>query len=184
MTFKVEETCTWEDWDAWRKTYTLHGKVTGKVVRAAAGFLKGWGIFMMALGGLLLLMGVLGGLLNFFTLLGAGLLLIGWTSFRRKGAREGLSDRRVEETFRSNIADKPMRFAFEDDGFSVWEPAGSGSYRYHALTAVWEDEARYYLFLQEKMRYILRKGAFTQGTPDGFRALISQKTGKSVEYIK
>ena len=59
MIFRVEETCTWEDWDAWRKTYTLHGRVLGGAVRATFGFQRAWGVFMMAFGGLLILLGLL-----------------------------------------------------------------------------------------------------------------------------
>ncbi len=64
------------------------------------------------------------------------------------------------------------------------EPSSASSYRYHALTAVWEDEKRCYLFLQGKMPYILQKAAFTQGTPEKFRTFIAEKTGKPVQYIK
>ena len=77
MIFRVEETCTWEDWDAWRKTYTLHGRVLGGAVRATFGFQRAWGVFMMAFGGLLILLGLLGGLVNLITLIGAAALLAG-----------------------------------------------------------------------------------------------------------
>ena len=184
MTFKVEETCTWEDWDAWRKTYTLYGNVLGGTVRATFAFQKAWGVFMMAFGGLILLLGLLSGLINLITLIGAVTLFVGFQTFRRKDARAGLDNRKMEQTFQASVPDKPMRFTFDDDGFSVWEPSGAGSYRYHALTAVWEDKERCYLFLQGKMQYILQKTAFTQGTPEDFRTFISQKTGKPVEYIQ
>ena len=184
MMFKVEETYTWEDWDAWRKTCTLHGKVLGGAVQATVGFQKAWGVFMMAFGGLLVLLGLLGGLINLITLIGVVTLFVGVQTFRRKDARAGLTNRKVEQTFQASVPDKPMRFTFEEDGFSAWEPSGTSSYRYHALTAVWEDGERCYLFLQGKMRYILQKAAFTQGTPEDFRAFISQKTGKPVEYIQ
>lgn len=184
MIFRVEETCTWEDWDAWRKTYTLHGRVLGGAVRATFGFQRAWGVFMMAFGGLLILLGLLGGLVNLITLIGAAALLAGVRTFRRKDAREGLADRRMEQHFRSNIQDKPMRFTFEDDGFSVWEPGTSGSYRYHAVTGAWEDEGRYYLFLQGQMRYILQKDAFMAGSPGEFCTFLAQKTGKAPEYIQ
>ena len=184
MTFKVEETCTWEDWDAWRKAHTLHGKVLGGAVRATFGFQKAWSVFMMVFGGLLILLGLLGGLINLITLLGAATLFIGVRTFHKKEVRAGLSNRKMEQDFQASVPDKPIRFAFDEDGFSVWESSGAGSYRYHALTAVWEDEERCYLFLQGKMQYILQKPAFTQGTPDDFRIFISQKTGKPVEYIQ
>ena len=75
MIFRVEETCTWEDWDAWRKTYTLHGRVLGGAVRATFGFQRAWGVFMMAFGGLLILLGLLGGLVSLITLIGAAALM-------------------------------------------------------------------------------------------------------------
>ena len=185
MIFRVEETCTWEDWDAWSNAYMLHGKLLGSASKALAGFERLWGALMAIFGGLLLLGGLIGGVFNLITVLGAAILLIGIRAFRKyRNVREAFSNVRRGRGLEKSISDKPMRFIFEEDGFSVWEPSGASSYRYHALTAVWEDKDRHYLFLQGKMQYVLRKAAFTQGTPDDFRAFISQKTGKPVEYIQ
>ena len=185
MTFKVEETCTWEDWDAWTNAYMLHGKLLGPTSKALAGFGRLWGALMAIFGGLLLLGGLIGGVFNLITVLGAAILLIGVRAFRKyRHVRDALSDTRRGSGLEEAIPDKPMRFTFDDDGFSAWEPSGAGSYRYRALTSVWEDGERCYLFLQGKMQYILQKNAFTQGTSEDFRAFISQKTGKPVEYIQ
>ena len=122
-----------------------------------------------------MLLGLLGGVLNFLTLIGAALLVWGINTARRKNARENLSNRRLERMLSAKVPDIPMRFTFEEDCFFVTESGRDSSYRYHVLTDVWEDEERYYLFLQGKMQYILQKDAFFQGTPDSFRPFIREK---------
>ncbi len=185
MLFKVEETCTWEDWDAWTNAYMLHGKLLGPAAKALVGFGRLWGVFMAIFGGLLLLGGLIGGAFNLITVLGAAILLIGVRAFRKyRDVRETFSDLRRGRDSEKSISDKPMWFTFEEDRFFAWEPSGASSYRYHALTAIWEDEERCYLFLRGKMQYILQKDAFIQGAPEDFRIFIAEKTGKPVQYIK
>lgn len=75
------------------------------------------------------------------------MLYFGIRQFRKKEAAEGVKSRAAQRAFQENVTDTPMRFTFEEDGFYVWEPSGSASYRYHALDAVWEDGERDYLIL-------------------------------------
>lgn len=77
-----------------------------------------------------------------------------------------------------------MRFLLEEDGFSVWEPSGSASYRCHALDAVREDGERYDLLFPEGKFLALQKYASTRGGPAAFRTFLEKKTGKSVQAIQ
>lgn len=183
MEFQIEETLTWEDWDAWSKAHLLHGRALGRAARGAALFRRGVGALWMGLGGLLLLMGLLAGVWNLFTALGAVFLAAGVRWFRERDVRRAMSSRRAERALRANIPETPLRFTFDDGGFLVWESGRSDSFRYHALTDVWEDGDRYYLFLQGKMRYILRKDGFLRGTPAAFRQFLQARTGRPVETV-
>ncbi len=182
--FQVETTVTWRDWDAWRKAFALHGKVLGTGVRAAAGLQRLWGLGTAVLGAALCLAGALGGLFNLLTLLGVLCLLYGVPALRQKDPRAFLASRRAEAALRAEYPDRRLRLSFDGEGFSLWEPGGGGSYRYAALTDVWEDGERFYLFLQGEMRFPLRKADFTGGSPGEFREFISQAAGRPVEQIR
>lgn len=78
--------------------------------------------------------------------------------------------------------DAPMQLSFEQDAFFAFVDGRSSSFRYHSLSEVWEDEARFYLLIAGNLQYILRKDSFTRGDPGGFSAFISRQTGKPVNY--
>ena len=184
MLFQVEEIVTWRDWDAYRIASALHGKVTGSIMRGLWGFQRALGLFFAVFGGALAGLSLLSGRPNLLTVMGAAMLYFGIRQFRKKEAAEGVKSRAAQRAFQENVTDTPMRFTFEEDGFYVWEPSGSASYRYHALDAVWEDGELDYLILPGKQWWALQKGAFTKGDPAGFRDFIESKTGKAVEMIK
>ena len=184
MLFQVEETVTWRDWDAYRIASTLHGKVVGGIMRGLWGFQRALGLFFAVFGGALAGLSLLSGRPNLLTAMGAVMLYLGIRRFRKKEAAEGVKSRAFQQAFQENVTDNPMRFTFEEDGFYIWEPSGSASYRYHALDAVWEDRERYYLILPEKKWWALQKNAFTMGDPVNFCNFIEAKTGKAIETIK
>ena len=162
----------------------LHGKVVGGIMRGLWGFQRALGLFFAVFGGALAGLSLLSGRPNLLTVMGAAMLYFGIRQFRKKEAAEGVKSRAAQRVFQENVTDTPMRFTFEEDGFYVWEPSGSASYRYHALDAVWEDGERDYLILPGKQWWALQKSAFTKGDPAGFRDFIESKTGKAVEIIK
>ena len=184
MLFQIEETVTWRDWDAYRIASTLHGKVAGGVMRGLWFFRRGLGLFFAVFGGALAGLSLLSGRPNLLTGMGAVMLYFGIRKFRKKEAAEGVKSRAFQQAYQERVADSPMRFTFEEDGFYVWEPSGSASYRYHAVDAVWEDGERYYLIFPEKKWRVLQKSAFTKGDPVSFCDFIEAKTGKTVEIIK
>lgn len=183
--YRVEETLTWQDWDAYRIARALHGAVTGRAVRGLSGFQRALGLFFAIFGGALAGLSLLSGRPNLLTVMGAAMLYFGIREFRKKEAAARLELREpYQRELRKTFPDTPMRFLLEEDGFSVWEPSGSASYRYHALDAVWEDGERYYLLFPEGKFLALQKCAFTQGDPAAFRTFLEEKTGKSVQTIQ
>ena len=183
--YRVEETFTWRDWDAYRIARALHGAVSGGAIRGLSWFQRALGLFFAILGGALAGLSLLSGRPGLLTAMGAAMLYFGVREFRKKETAARLKFRnRYQRELRKTFPDTPMRFLLEEDGFSVWEPSGSASYRYHALDAVWEDGERYYLLLPEGKFLALQKRAFTQGDPAAFRTFLEEKTGRSVETIR
>lgn len=189
--FKIEETVTIEDWEAYSNTFMSHKLHLGGLlaVSRAEGPVNGvLGILLIVVGGFLLLslLSFLGNkamypILPLIIFMCASSLFFGIRMFqRRKPSKSRLGDL----LSRSGLTDAPMEFWFEDDAFFVRADNTSSSYRYHALSDVWESGSHFYLFCSGKMQYILRKDAFTQGDPEQFREFIQQKTGKAVEYAK
>lgn len=176
---------------AWTATYTLHSRVFSSVLNASSVVLRGIGILFIALGVFFLLPSLWWLLTDLVSMqfdpvcliragIGAACLVIGLRWFRNyKTSRSVLP--RVPL---AGISDTLLEFSFEDDAFFVQENGRPSSYRYHVLSAVWEDVDRYYLFISGKMHFILQKAALSCGSPDDFSAFLAQKIGKAVEYIK
>lgn len=61
-----------------------------------------------------------------------------------------------------------------------WKKTGYG---YEVLQGLYEDGEYYFLFVNPKVGYLLRKRDFTVGTAEDFRAFLEARTGKSVQYV-
>ena len=192
--FNISEVVTMDDWEA---LYTCvisrrMGRGMGTALRAASAverpsntFFSGFSIAV----GIIAICGVFVFIedktayptVAVVALLGVILIISGRRSFRQ---------RNVSSTSfilsQSGAKDTAMAFSFEDDVFFVLADGVSQSFRYHALTDVWEDQSRFCLYGSGsgKIYYVLRKDSFTQGDPEQFRDFIAQKTGKEVEFVK
>lgn len=180
MVFRVEETLTWRDWDAWQKTHILQNSLVHGAVQSAVKIRRGYGLFLLAIGLCVLVIGVRDG--GWYLLLGVGILAVGGVFFRPGTLRQELSSQLVEQELAARFPDRQLSMAFSEPGFSevsgeVWED-------YEVVTGVVEDRERFYLLLRGEMRYILRKDAFTQGVPEDFRQWIGERTGRPVEFVK
>lgn len=76
-----------------------------------------------------------------------------------------------------------LQFNFEDQRFTCIMPQTVTNSEYSMITDVCEDQTRFYLY-GETIAHILRKDAFTQGSPQQFREFIAEKTGKPVELVE
>lgn len=178
MKFQVEETVTKADWMACLEANTNWPVRAG--IRGTNALLQLTGGFFVVFGGLLALLSLLSGSVNLLTLIGGACVWGGVLTFR-KYRNAGIYD---SFSNRVNISDTPMRFSFEEDIFFVWEGGKSSSYRYHTVSDLQEDREHFYLFLDGKMHFILRKDAFVQGQPKAFSAFLSEKVGKPLKYIE
>ena len=77
-----------------------------------------------------------------------------------------------------------LDYRFSEDGFTVTLPTSRTEMAYSSIAGVFEDAGHYVLLLPAKNGFILRKDAFTQGTPEQFRDFIAQKTGRPVKYVR
>lgn len=124
---------------------------------------------------------------GFFNGWGVLFLVVGLGLIQKAKKAPAPRDRCVNMLLERNtgeVPDTPMRFSFDEDGFDVFELSGNSSYRYFILTDVWEDENRFYLLEEGKLKFILQKQAFVEGTPDDFSVWIAGKTGKEIVKMR
>ena len=189
--FKISETLTTEDWEAFnvcllsRKTGRVFGTATRMVSAIERPNKTFLGILLIAVGvfclySTTLFIGVENAMVGAgpALFLGCSCLFFGIRTFRR---RKDSSFAAALPKYR--LIGVPTDFTFEDDAFFILADSGSSSYRYHVISDVWEDKTIFCLF-GAGIQYILRKDAFTQGDPEQFREFIAQKTGKEVEFVK
>lgn len=74
-------------------------------------------------------------------------------------------------------------FTFREDAFTVGDKWKKTGYGYEVLQGLYEDGEYYFLFVNPKVGYLLRKRDFTAGTAEDFRAFLEARTGKSVQYV-
>ncbi len=74
-------------------------------------------------------------------------------------------------------------YVFTEDGFQAEQPGVSSTYRYDRIYKACEAPGYFVLFLDKEHGTVVDMGGFTQGTADGFRAFLEEKTGKPVEYV-
>lgn len=74
-------------------------------------------------------------------------------------------------------------YVFGEDSFQVSQPGVTSTYRYDRVFRAYEAPGYFVLFLDKVRGGIIDMGGFTQGTADEFRAFLTEKLGKPVEYI-
>ena len=183
MCFQVEETVTWQDWDAYRIAHTLHGRIMGPIVRGVWRVSQVLGLAMAVFGAVLIVMSLIAGRLDLLTALGAALVYFGVWGFRIKSAAASLQNSTMARKLQKTVPESAVCFTFEEEGFSVQESSGNKHYTYSALADVWEDMFRWYLIFPQTWR-VVQKNAFTEGDAAEFSAFLESKTGKAVKNIK
>lgn len=187
MEFRVEETITFQDYAEFSASYMLQTKVAGKMVRGSSALLTGMqgfgGVVCALLGAAFIIGGLIGG---FFGVFGVIFLIAGLFLMQKARKAPSLRSRHVDMLLKRDtgkVPDTPMRFFFGEDQFEAFEANGNSSYRYFTLTDIWEDENRFYLFMEEGMKYILQKQGFVEGEPDDFSVWIAGKIGKDIKKV-
>lgn len=74
----------------------------------------------------------------------------------------------------------PVTFRFDEQYIYDNHPLTASTTDYRLLTEVVETEECFLLYINKLSAYILPKSAFTVGTPEEFRLLMQQKTGRPV----
>lgn len=186
MKFNVEETVTVQDYVEFNACYILQANnIAGKTFRGASALLTGLqrlgGGALIILGAIVLIGGLIAGLFNAF-----GVICLMCGTYLIRKSMEPPRNRAVKpylDRLTGEEQNTYMRFFFDEDGFDVFELSGNSSYRYFILTDVWEDENRFYLLEEGKLKFILQKQAFVEGTPDDFSVWIAGKIGKDIKKI-
>lgn len=184
MRFQVEETVTSADWSAWIAVCASHNKFVRAGLTGAAAAQRAVGGFFVLLGGFLVLSSLPARRVDLLTAFGAVLILGGVFMWGRKRSAGSLMQGSYSKQLKNKIPDTSVHISFEDDAFFIREEEKSFSCRYGEISGCWEDKEHFYLLFGGKMRFILRKDSFVQGTPADFSPFLSGKTGKAIEYIE
>lgn len=76
------------------------------------------------------------------------------------------------------------RFIFSGEAFRGVQSGMETAYQYEIVREVYETETYFVLHLDAQLCMMIDKGGFSQGTPDGFRALLAEKTGRAAEFVR
>ena len=74
-------------------------------------------------------------------------------------------------------------YRFTQESFEVHAKTNDHRYDYALLRQLWEDEGRFYIFLDQPMPFMLNKTGFTQGDPAAFSVFLQERTGKPVCWV-
>ena len=121
MEIQLTTTMTWKDWDAWRKTRTLYGKVSGSFARGLAVFLRIFGIALLILGGVMIVYGLMSGMQKTYIAIGILCLPGGLLWAKKRDTRTAMNSRRIEQYLKRQMPDQELQFLFTEEGFSVTE---------------------------------------------------------------
>ena len=115
--------------------------------------------------------------------LAAGMLLWSGLSVLLEGPRLRRQRERLTAAIWRSYPDKGQEtvFHFTAECFSYQTAVSKAQYSYAVLTALAEDGAYYYLYLNSTYAYVLKKADFVQGDPADFRAFLTRVTGKAVQ---
>ncbi len=75
------------------------------------------------------------------------------------------------------------RFIFSAEGFQGSQPGMETRFAYETVKGVWETEGYFVLQMDTGHGMVVDKTGFTQGTADGFRQFLAERTGKPAEWL-
>lgn len=73
---------------------------------------------------------------------------------------------------------------FCEDYFAGYMPTGESRTSYTVIQKLFEDQMRYFLFVNKNTAVIVRKDGFTVGEPAEFGAWIAEKTGEEITKLR
>jgi hypothetical protein len=73
---------------------------------------------------------------------------------------------------------------FTEEGYVTTTAAAETRWHHDQIKAAFETKDYFVFFLSDRHGQIYDKHGFLEGTPEGFRAFISEQTGRPVEHIK
>lgn len=100
-------------------------------------------------------------------LFGISLNIDGWLTWRR------YSPKNTE-----------IQIEFCEDYFASYFPTGESRTSYTVIQKLFEDQMRYFLFVNKNAAVIIRKDSFTVGDPTEFGAWIAEKTEEEITKLR
>lgn len=76
------------------------------------------------------------------------------------------------------------QFTFSPECFRCAQTGMETVFEYQTVKGVWETEDYFVLHMDTDHGMVVRKSGFTQGTADGFRRFLSEKTGLTAECLE
>lgn len=119
-----------------------------------------WPLYLLAIGILLLLVSLFFGLFLLLNISGR----LTWRNYSAKGTEALLE--------------------FFEDYFATYLPTAESRTSYTVIQKLFEDQARYFLFVNKNSAVIVRKDGFTVGDPAEFGAWIAEKTGEEITKLR
>lgn len=146
-------------------------------------------LFLLVVGGIALTGGLV--LLMVFSALDTGSRVICATGLIVGAAAlgEGLFLRRVmawstRRSLRRQGDAMERQFTFSPECFRCAQTGMETVFEYQTVKGVWETEDYFVLHMDTGHGMVVRKSGFTQGTADGFRRFLSEKTGLTAECLE
>lgn len=101
---------------------------------------------------------------------------------------EGLFLRRImawstRRSLRKQGDSMERRFVFSGEAFQGSQPGMETRFSYETVKGVWETEGYFVLQMDTGHGMVVDKTGFTQGTADGFRQFLAERTGLSAEWL-
>ena len=101
---------------------------------------------------------------------------------------EGLFLRRVmawstRRSLRKQGDSMERRFVFSSESFQAYQPGAETKFSYEAVKGFYETEGYFVLQMDTGHGVVVDKTGFTQGTADGFRQFLAERTGLSAERL-
>lgn len=101
---------------------------------------------------------------------------------------EGLFLRRImawstRRSLRKQGDSMERRFVFSSEAFQGSQPGMETRFSYETVKGVWETEDYFVLQMDTGHGMVVDKTGFTQGTADGFRQFLAERTGLSAEWL-
>ncbi len=189
MVFFIKETLSAEDRAAWRKLAVHWDKAIRKKRRAAVRDWVEWkitGLSSLVFGGLIAFAVVKGSMRVLWIFYSLFLVIGGICILAAKPPRIERAASLSKENFPPPEAtDTPVRAVFFEDGcFIFWASSKKNRLGYQAITAAWEDEGRFYLFIQDRPPLVLPKRGLGRWMPEDFRDFLERKLEEPVRRVE